>query len=169
MALAPVDEAQQRDDATVGQTELGAGLLRAQRQLAVLDEVGDDPQAIRRDDAAETLDLDLRVDHDAVGRAAQPAQAPGVRGQVALAHAVAVEDVVQRDDERSAVGAPEAHQPQQRAAVLAPAASVPLHEQDLGICELSRHVAQPADALIHAARLGLVDDQARRRRGRCRR
>ena len=113
MALAAVDEAQQGDDATIGQAEPRAGLLGAQGQLAALHEVRDDAQAIGRDDAAQPLHLDLRVHHDEVGDPAQPAQAPGIWRQVAFTQAVAVEDVVQGDDERPAVGAPEAHQPVQ--------------------------------------------------------
>ena len=143
------------------EAQLGARLLGGQRQLATLDEVGDDADPVDGDDAAQPLDLDLGVDHDAVGRAAQPAQAPDVGLQVALAQALAVEDIVQGDHQRTLVGAAEAHQPRQRAAVLAPAAPVPLHQHDVAAGQLGGHARQLLGGLVDATGLDLGDGQVR--------
>ena len=56
---------------------------------------------------AQPLHLDLGVDHEPVGAPAQPAQAPDLRLQPALADAVAIEDVVERHHERPPAGPPE--------------------------------------------------------------
>ena len=118
-----------------------------ERQVAPLDEVRDDREAFGRDDAAQTLDLDVRVDDDAVRGPPEPAQAPGVRLQPALAEPAAVEDVVQGHHERAAIGAPEAQQAQaaSRRAVPQPAA-VPLHDAR-PVRRASSRGAPPAGAL----------------------
>ena len=59
MALAPVDEAEERDHATVREPQRGPCFVGAERQGASLHEMWDDADAIDGDDAAEPLDLDL--------------------------------------------------------------------------------------------------------------
>ena len=101
------------------------------------------------------------MDDDAIGRSPQPAQTPHVRLQVALAQPLSPEDVVQRDDERPTVGATEAHQARQRASALAPPASVPLQDHDLGITELGGYRCEQVRALVDPPGLDLLDGESR--------
>ena len=137
MALAAVDEAEQRDEAPVGKAESLARLGGIERQRPTFDEVGHDAEALERHDAAQPLDLDLRMDDEPVRDPAEQAQAPDVRLEPALPDAAAAEDVVQGDDERAAVGAAEAQQARERASMRAPAAAVPLQQDDLGVVEFA--------------------------------
>ena len=67
MALATVDEAEQRHQLAVAKAESGPCLLGRHGQLARLHEVRDDAQLLYGYESTQALDLDLGVDHDAVG------------------------------------------------------------------------------------------------------
>jgi hypothetical protein len=127
--------------------------------------MGDDPQLLDRDDPAQSLDLDLRVDDEPVRRPAEEAQAPGVRLQPALANAIPIEDIVQRHDQRATVGTPEARQAREGAPAGAPAASIPLEQDDLRGPELAPHLGEPLRLLVDAPSVSLDDGQAVDRRG----
>ena len=164
MALATVDEAQQRDDAAVGEAQaLRARLLGRSGRLAPLHEVRARPRsAIGRDDAAQPLHLHLGVDDDAVGAAAQPAQAPGVRRAASAARRPSRSKMSwKRDDERArGRRAGSAAARYSGAAVLAPAAPVPLHEEHLRVGELGGHL-RPAAAAPSSTRPASASRMAR--------
>ena len=121
--------------------------------------MGDDAQPLERHDPTEPLDLDLRVDDEPVRRPSEPAQAPDVGVEPALPESVAAEDVVEGDDERAPIGAPEPQQPREGPPPGAPPAPIPLQQDDLRPVELSSDLGDPLGLLVHAAGVRLEDGQ----------